>query len=109
MKFLDHRNQLIGKMKKETFALGLKFTFSNDEKDIFVLQIKSKLLSSAKELLMDQKTVAWLVPNWKSDHGDFFKEGKFSYALSIAPEFPTNSPARQLLLAFSAAIRRVNA
>ena len=96
-------------MKKETFALGLKFTFSNEEKDIFVLQIKSKLLSSAKELLMDQKTVARLVPSWKSEYGDFFKEGKFSCALSIAPEFPTNSPARQILLAFCAAIGRVNA
>lgn len=108
MQFFDHRNQPIGSMKKKRLTWGLKFTFFSGEAEIFVLQIKSKFLSSDCELLMDDKTVARLVQNWKSDHDDFFKEGKFSHAISITPDFPVDSPARQLLLAFCAAIHRVN-
>jgi hypothetical protein len=109
MQFLDHQNQLIGQMEKKLLTLGLKFAFSNGPAELFVLQVKAKFLSSTNEILMGNKPVARLVRNWKADHADFFKTGKFSHAISIARDFPVSSPARQLLLAFCAAIHRVNA
>lgn len=106
--FFDHQNQLIGTMKKKRLTWGLKFTFFSGQAEIFVLQIKFGFLSSDCELLMEDKPVARVVQKWKSDHSDFFKEGKFSHAISITPDYPVDSPARQLLLAFCAAIHRVN-
>ena len=73
------------------------------------MSCKSKLLSSGCELCIADKPVAWLSQKPAAAHEQFYKEDKFAYAITLAPELPLNSPVRQLLLAFSVAIRRVNA
>ncbi|MEQ2009197.1 MAG: hypothetical protein ABMA26_20635 [Limisphaerales bacterium] len=110
MEFRDHRDDLIGNMKKEVFALGLKFSFNKDKGPaLFVLQLKTELLSKNVEILLGDKSVARIERKWTGERGDLFEQGKFAYALSVAPEVPPNNPVRQLLVAFSTVIHRVNA
>jgi hypothetical protein len=110
MQFLDHNNGLIGRMKKETFALGLKFTFTNEQKEkVFVLEAKTKLLSIDCELWIAGRSVAWLKKKPDVEQQEYFKEGNFSHVIKLAPELPPQNPVRQLLLAFGTAIHRVNA
>jgi len=98
VKISDHRDSLLGKLKKKNFALGTKFTFIAEKQgESFILQIKGG------EIFCDDKKVAG-ISKWNSD---FFKEDKFDYAFYIGQEVPANSQIRQVLLAVAFAKHRV--
>jgi hypothetical protein len=104
----DHGNELIGKIKKQAFAIGLKFEFAgNRGNDSFGCEIKSNLLGNDFRLLIGDKEVAHRTSKWKATHAEFYKQGKFTYAISVAPDVPVNKPIRQLILAIFVGLGRI--
>jgi hypothetical protein len=98
VKISDQWDSLLGKLKKKNFALGLKFIFIPEKQgETFILEIKGH------EIFCNDKKVAGFLRS----NSDFFKDGKFDFALSIIPEVPANSQIRQVLLAFALARHRI--
>jgi hypothetical protein len=106
--FGDHRGVVIGSMKKIVWTIGRKFTF-NDRKsgESLTLEFTPNIFGSELAVRIDGKKVAGVVRKWKDSHEDYFKAGKFSYALWISSEVEKNSPLRQSLIGFGIAQHRI--
>ncbi len=102
----DHRDQLICRIRRKYWTLGLKFSFYHEKtREVFLLHVKISL--GHCNFLIGTKQVATLTRKWESDYRDIFKDMRFAYAISFSPDVPINNPVRQLILAFAIAQHRI--
>jgi hypothetical protein len=105
----NHDQEQIGSLKPKQLALGRKFQFIGERgNEDFTLAIKTAFLSGARRLVVADKVLATVSRKPAPEQKSFFKEGRFGYAVEIAPELPANSPIRIVLLAVAIAAHRVS-
>ena len=104
----DHRGVVIGSLKKVVWTIGRKFTFTERaSNETMTLNLRLNVFGSEMGVLVGDKKVAGIVRKWKDSHQDYFKAGKFGYALWISPEVEKNSQLRQALVALGVAQHRI--
>jgi hypothetical protein len=104
----DHRGVVIGSLKKVVWTIGRKFTFTERaSNETMTLNLRLNVFGSEMGILIGDKKVGGIVRKWKDSHQDYFKVGKFGYALWISPEVEKNSQLRQALVALGVAQHRI--
>ena len=104
----DNRGSIIGTLKKQVWTVGRKYKFIDRiEEQSFGMEIRTNVFGSEIGVIIDNKKVAGIVRKWKDSHEDYFKAGKFAYALWISSDVEKNSRLRQILVAFGIAHHRV--
>jgi hypothetical protein len=106
----DNRGTLLGNLKKQVWTVGRKYKFTDRiGEESFTMELRANVFGSEVGVMIDDAKVAGIVRKWKDSHEDYFKAGKFAYALWISPEVEKNSRLRQILLAFGISQHRVMA
>jgi hypothetical protein len=104
----DARANTIGNIKKIVWTVGRKFKFTDRlASESFIIELRTNVFGSEVGFVVDGKKVGGIVRKWKDSHEDYFKAGKFGYALWISPEVEKNSRLRQVLIAFGIAQHRI--
>lgn len=104
----DSRENTIGSIKKIVWTIGRKFRFSDRiAEQSFMIELRTNVFGTEVGFMVDGKKVGGIVRKWKDSHEDYFKAGKFGYALWISPEVPKSTRLRQVLLAFGIAQHRI--
>jgi hypothetical protein len=84
VEIFDHRNELLGRIKKKTFAFGLAFNFTGENKDdALTFEVKTTAQGKGAKIFIDGKEVAGFTPVWNELYGEFFKQGKFRRASGL--------------------------
>jgi hypothetical protein len=103
----DHRSAGIARLKKIVWTVGRKFTFSDRASgESLIFELRPNIFATEVAIAINGKKLAGIVRKWKDSHDQYFKAGKFSYALWISPEVEKNSQLRQGLIAFGIAQHR---
>jgi hypothetical protein len=104
----DHRGVVIGTLKKVVWTVGRKFTLTERaSNETLTLNLRLNVFGSEMGVVIDGKKIAGIVRKWKDSHQDYFKSGKFAYAIWISPEVEKNSQLRQALIALGIAQHRI--
>ena len=104
----DNRENNIGTLKKIVWTIGRKFKFTDKSSgESFLIELRTNVFGSEIGLMVDGKKVAGLVRKWKDSHEEYFKAGKFGFALWIDSEVPKNSRLRQVIMGFAIAQHRI--
>jgi hypothetical protein len=103
----DHRSHAIGRLQKIVWTVGRKFAFTDRATDqSLTFELRPNIFATEIAVAIGGKKMAGIVRKWKDSHEEYFKAGKFSYALWISPEVEKNSQLRQALIAFGIAQHR---
>lgn len=104
----DNRGAIVGTLKKLVWTVGRKYRFTDRvASESFITEIRTNVFGSEVGLIVDGKKVAGIVRKWKDSHEEYFKAGKFAYAIWISSDVEKNSRLRQMLMAFGIAQHRV--
>jgi hypothetical protein len=104
----NHRGAVIGSLKKIVWTVGRKYKFTDRASDeSLTFELRTNVFGSEVGVVIGDKKVAGVVRKWKDSHEEYFKAGKFGYALWISPEVEKNSQLRQALIAFGISQHRV--
>ncbi len=93
----DENDQLIGMFKQKLFSLGGAFTVL-DAEEVPVCQLKGKWTGWDFKFLAGENELAHVTKKWAGLGKEFFTSAD-NYVLSISPDVPAQSVARQLILA----------
>jgi hypothetical protein len=104
----DSRENPIGNIKKIVWTIGRKFKFTDRiASESFIIELRTNVFGTEVGFMVDGKKVGGVVRKWKDSHEDYFKSGKFGYALWISPEVEKSSRLRQVLIAFGIGQHRI--
>jgi hypothetical protein len=107
--FGDHRGVVVGTMKKIVWTIGRKFIFTDRASggESLTIEMRPNIFGSELGLWIDGKRIAAVVRKWKDSHEDYFKAGRFSFAIWVSSEVERNSPLRQAMISFGIAQHRI--
>lgn len=105
IEFFDEQDVQLVSTKEKMIAMHRTFRLLVPQKGLlFELKVKSGL--NRHTLLLNNAEVAEITKTWKGPQTTYFEDG-FDYALSLADTLPPDDTTRQIVIAFSIALRRI--